>query len=299
MATIVNVTESGQLQNLTALSGAEALSVNAVDVLNQIVSAGTEEEAAMGAFKDSQLQALVLRCDQSAVIQFLGLRYPILATAIVPPDTVTHTGDITDMIFQGDLIRLEGTVGDDGVYLVEVVAFAAGVTTITLASGQGLPAGGGGAVGTLARIASKQLFPVAYAAITVTAATGTITFTGDLSDKFAAGEFIIIDDSTGNDGYWEIQSVVFAAPTTTIVLTTVLPNNTNDGNFAKCRAGFELGANQVVVWRIEGGTNNPFQHPAPVDYNADRGDVDACMVTVPGVTNGQFDGLVAKNPELP
>ncbi len=311
MATTLNLTKSGRLETLTPLSGAFALPANAVDVLDQIVSAGTEEEAAMGLFKDHQLQALVLRCDQDARAQFLGVRYDLVDSVAGPPGVLSVAADLTEILFPGDFARIEGTVGNDGVFLVDTVAFAAD-TTITFANGQHL-AGGEGAVGTVARVCSHQVTTMHYAVITDNV-NGTITFTGDLSDKFAAGDYLAIKNSTANDGLWEIRSVDYAAPTTSIVVNVApggaagLPAANNDGSFVLVRSAIELPANEVFLWDHESGAYNPFFPiggepddilPMSIHYSAARGDVDHCMVIVPGTTNGQFDGLVAKNPELP
>jgi len=301
-----------QRENEAGLSGSEAIEVENVGIPDQVISAGTEEQTALGGFKDHQLQVLSLLCDVDAVAQFLGVRYAILATTIGPPGTITHTGDLTQEIFAGDLVRLEGTAACDGVYRVDSdpvvgVTLAAGVTFITLALGQALPAAAG-PVGTIARVCSQQVFPYAYTAVTVTAATGAITYTGDLTDKFVAGDFIVIEDSTGNDGYWEIDSITYAAPTTTIIVNLTpggvagLPDNTDDGNFAKCRAGIALTAAVPILWSIEGGLNNPFAQPGPYAraplFNAFRGDVTYCMVTVPGAVNGNFAGRIGTNAIL-
>ena len=316
MATTVNITKSGRQENLATLSGAFTLSVNAVDNLDQIVSAGTEEETAMGGFSDRQLRALVLRCDQPGRAEFLGVRYPILETTNAGPSTITHTGDLEQEIAPGDVVRIEGTVGGNGYYLVAIVNEAIGVTTLSLAAGQLIPAIGEGAVGTVARVCSRQDLDYAYdiAALggTLTAATGIIDMPLNLTEKFVAGDIITMRQSFGNNGIWRIVTVTLGGLGTEIVVRDLndaglLVDDTNDGNFQLARLSFALAANAPMLWDIDNGLQNPFAAAtwAPIGggepdnlYNTDRGDVEHCMVTVPGAVNGQFDGLIAKNPDL-
>lgn len=311
MPSTINITRTLRVESETGLSGSEAPTVEAVETLDQIVSAGTEEELAMGLFKASQMQNIALRSDVVCTAQFLGKRFPILQTTGGPPGTITYTGDLTQEIFPGDLIRLEGmpAAGDDGIYSVATVVFAAGDTTITLSNGQDIATGAGGANGTVARIASARFIPYRYTLVSATAATGAITFTGDLTDKFAAGDFLGIHGSTANDGFWEITSVAFVTPTTTIIVQTkagvnTLPDSTADGDFFRIEAGFPLAANNPLLWSIDGGLNNPFaQVPgvlaaSPVAFETDRGDVAFAMVTVPGTVNSNFKGRIGKNAIL-
>lgn len=299
----INVTRSMRRENESGLTGAEAVEVENCETPEQVISAGVEEQTAMGAFKDHQLKALSLLCDQDVTAQFLGIRYPILDLNVVGPDTITYTGDLTEMIFEGDLVRIEGTVADDGLYWVTLVAFGVGVTTITIADGIPWPAGGGGAVGTFARVPSFQRIGYIYDIATATLATGALTITGDVSDVFAAGDEIIITGSTGNDGYWELLSVTTdGPPVTTTTLTVVgaaLRDNTNDGDLYKVRAGIKLTANVPFLWTYESGIQNPFIHPGaagvagdPAYYFADRGDVAFCIVNNEGTVNANFDARI-------
>jgi len=314
MTSAINITRTLRVENESGVTGSEAEAVNSADILEQLITAASEEQTAMGAFKDHQLQALSLSLDVDGSAQFLGVRYPVLQTVAGPPGTITYTGDLEQEIYPGDIIRLEDmpAAGDDGLYQVATVVEAAGTTTITLANGQDIATAGGGAVGTLARVCSRQNMGYAYTAVTVTAASGAITFTGDLSDKFAAGDWITINNSTGNDGVWQITSVTYAAPTTTIIVETkaganTLPDNTNDGVFQKIEMEITLAASVPYLWSIEGGLQNPFIHPNTLNatdiigptYDADRGDVAYCMVTVDGTTNGNFSGRICTDPALP
>ncbi|KKK51974.1 hypothetical protein LCGC14_3109600, partial [marine sediment metagenome] len=164
----INNTFSSRVENGTTLSGAEALSVENVQQPDQTISAGTEEQTALMAFKDSQMQSMLLRSDQDVTAVFLGIRYAINATLIVgATNTIDHVGDLEQEIFTGDIIRVEGTVADDGYYKVSTVVEGAGTTVITLDDGNVLPAGAGAAVGTLARVASYRLMSYGYMMDTV------------------------------------------------------------------------------------------------------------------------------------
>ncbi len=301
---VINETRALRVANEAGISGASATEVEGVITLDQVISAGVEEELAMGAFKDHQMQNISLVSDQDVDVQFLGVRYAVLQTVSGPPGTITHTGDLTQEIFEGDLVRLEDmpTAGDDGIYMVNAIAFGAGTTTITLENGQDIPTAGGGAVGTVARVASLQILGYAYGVLTTVAGTGVITVTGDVTDKFAAGDALVISGSVANDGYWVIDSVTETGGVTTLIVNggTLPASSGVSGQFVRVGAGFSLAANEPMLWSINGGTQNPFIHPEvnPSDgllYNTFRGDVAHCMVDNAGATNANFDGRIGTN----
>jgi hypothetical protein len=308
MTRTINITRSLREENDSGITGSEAVEVQNNQTPSQTISAGVEEEVAFGAFKDHQLRSLSLLSDQDVAAQFLGVRYAILATAAAAPDTVTHTGDLEQEIFSGDIIRLEGTVADDGEYEVASVTEAAGTTTIILTDGNLLPAGGGGAVGTLARICSVHEISYGYTVATVTLATGVITYTGNLTDIFAVDDLLHMTGSTGNDGIWLITAVTYAAPTTSITVVDVndagaLPDNTDDGEISLLRTAFALPATVPLLWSLEGGMPNPFMRPmqasgTPLLFNEFRGDVIHCMVNNAGAVNAVFRGEIGINAIL-
>ena len=303
MGSTINITRALRVENESGVSGAEAITVDSVDILDQIVSAATEEQTAMGGFRDTQLQALSLSSDVDVDVQFLGTRFAILATVAGPPGTITHTGDLTAEIAAGDLVRVEGTVGDDGVYKVATSVLALGVTTITLEDAQRLPAGGGGAVGTVARVCSKQLMSYSYPLLT-SAAVGTVTITGDLTDKFAAGDHLVIALTAGNDGLFEVATCTVLAGVTTITLVEALVGAEGAvGNIYKARDSFAVAAGSAWLWSVESGQSNPFIHPGGVldiqpIYNVLRGRVEYCMVNCPGAVNANFKGRICKEPDI-
>jgi hypothetical protein len=305
----INNTLSSRVENQTALSGSEALTVENVQQPDQTISAGVEEQTALAGFKASQMQSMLLRSDQDVTAEFLGVRHAINATLIAGPvNTIDHIGDLEQEIFTGDIIRVEGTVADDGYYQVATVVEGAGTTVVTLTDGHVLPAGAGGAVGTLARVASYRRMSYGYTMDTVTLATGVVEIGGDVSDVFEAGDVVQIATSNANDGIWSVVSVTTDGPpvtTTTIVLEDLndgglLVDNTNDGNLVKTELAFVLAANVPMLWSIDGGILNPFISPdagvvAPALFNADRGDVAFCMVNNAGTVNAEFQAIISTN----
>lgn len=310
----INITRHGRVENGPVLSGSEALSVENEQSPSQTISAGVEEQTALAAFKDHQMESMVLRSNQDVAAQFLGVRYAILELDTVP-DIITFTGDLTNIFRPGDIVRIEGTAtGDEGLYQIELVAEAIGVTTLTLTSGQRWVAGGGGAVGTFARVCSHQRMGYPYDIATATAGTGIITIAGDVSDVFAVGDFCTIDDSTGNDGLWEITVVATdGPPVTTTSLTLVdatdsagltIPDSTADGNVIKVRPAIELTANVPFLWTYESGIQNPFTQVWPdfvapgfeiSQYNEFIGDVSFCMVNNAGADDALFEAIIGLN----
>ncbi len=311
----INNTMSSRVEAATALAGSEALSVENVQQPDQTISAGVEEQTALNAFKDHQMQSLLVRSTRATTAQFLGVRYAILDLNIVGPDTITFTGDLTEIFQDGDLVRIENTVsGDDGIYQIEGVAEAIGVTTLTLADGNLWQFGGGGAVGTFARVCSHQRMGRPYDIATATLATGIITIAGDVSNIFAVGDFVTIDDSTGNDGFWEITVVTTDGPpvtTTSITLVdatdaagNTIPDNTDDGNVIKVRPAIKLAANIPFFWTIDSGVQNPFTQVQPdfvvggyeiSQYNENIGDVAFCMVNNAGADDAEFQVILSTN----
>ncbi|KKK92559.1 hypothetical protein LCGC14_2701740, partial [marine sediment metagenome] len=157
MATATNTTEALRFANESpGISGTASFDAEVALTLEQIVSAGTEEEVT-ASFADHILRAAAFSCDQDAVVQALGTRYAITGGVAGPPGTlITGGDDLTTIVFPGDLVRVEGSTGNDGVYQVETVTAVAG-GTITVANGRTLVAAGDG---TVARVASAG--PTSY-----------------------------------------------------------------------------------------------------------------------------------------
>ena len=288
----------------TGLSGDETVDVENVGIPDQVISAATEEQTALGAFKDHQLQTLCLKSDVDVEAQFLGVRYPIVSLLVAAPDTITYVGDVSEVIFPGDLIRLEGTVANDSIKRVAIVAAA----LITIEDG--LPwTAAGGAAGTFSRVASAQQTGYAYPVLALVALTGAITYTGNVSDKFAAGDGLVLAGTAANDGYWVIDSVTFAAGVTTIIVLNedgvvgLAANAGAVGTFQKMEPAFKLAANVPAQWTRTSGIQNPFISPnvdtatGPL-FNANRGDVSYCMVNNEGAVNANFAGRIGTNAIL-
>ncbi len=307
MTKTINVGRNGRVGNDETLSGSEAISVNTSAQDSQEINAGVVEEITIGGFKDHQLQAIELLADIAVTATFLGDRFAIADLNVVGPDTCTYVGDTTDDILPGDLIMIEGTVADDGVYEVGVHVAA----TITLSDGNLWPVGAGGAVGTFARVASRQRIGYGYAVLAIVQATGAITYTGNVSDKFAAGEALTLSGTAANDGYWRINSVAFAGGVTTIIVLDehgvvgLAADAGAVGQFQKTLPGFMLTANEPFLWTEGGGMDNPFIGPntdefaAPL-FNADRGDVVYLMVdnTANALTAANVRTIIGTNSIL-
>ena len=312
MSSTMNITRLTQRQAESGLSGAESIEVENFAIPSQVISAGTEEQTALGLFQDHQLHVMSLLSDQDVTAQFLGVRTALVSSTGAGAPGVAHAGgDLTDVLFAGDLVRVEDTVGNDGVFLVDTVAFGAD-TTITLVNGMDF-VGAEGAVGTIARVASQQCPGYAYPVTSTTLGTGAIVIPGDVSDILAAGDYLLLLDTVANDGYWYIMSVTVALGITTIVVSdpnlavpvAALPATEGAvGWICKVNAGFELAANVPFLWTATSGLTNPFLGPAQLadsdhwfapEHNAFRGDVAYCMVNNPGAVNANFAGRIGTN----
>jgi hypothetical protein len=302
-----NITRTYRRGSETGLSGSEAIIVETGQNIAQTITLSSEEEVTVS-FTVHLLQSIMLLCDQLSSVQVLETRFNILQTVSGPPGTITHTGDLEQEIFAGDLVRLEDmpTAGDNGVYLVVTVVEGAGTTTITLENGQDIPTAGGGAVGTVSRVASKQVIGYAYT-IATAAVTGVITVAGDISDKFSDGDLAIISGSTGNDGIWPVTTVATDGPpvtTTTLTLNAgTLPDATNDGTIMLVRDSIELAANTPFLWSINSGVQNPFIGPAQAQgdaplFNTSRGFVVALMVTNDATAAAAFQARLGTNSDI-
>jgi hypothetical protein len=146
-----------------------------------------------------------------------------------------------------------------------------------------------------------------------TAASGLIEIVGNITDKFSEGDFLNIQNTIGNDGYWQIRSVVWNAPNTEVVVNVApggaagLPATEADvGGITKVSSTIPLKANIPFVWTDASGQQNPFITPqAPmglgVDYNADRGAVVAFMVDntlVSTPVSAAFRAVIGTRPDI-
>lgn len=313
MSSTYNVSRSLGVENESRLSGSEAIEAEGGVRIDQTVSAGTEEQLAMAGFKDTQMQAMCLVADQALEMMFLGERYALVTSAAGPPGVLTHLGDLEQEIFANDLVRVEGTVGNDGIYLVETVAEVIGTTTITFENGEAM-VGGEGAVGTVARIASHKLLSYAYPVTSTTLGTGAIVITGNVSDVFAAGDHLTLQDTVTNDGLWLVMSVTTDGPPVTI--TTIVVSDANlavpvaglpategaIGHISLCRPAILLAANVPFLWTREGGLPNPFWQAIDLvmaelpQFNEFRGDVAFCMANCAGAVNAVVKGRIGIEP---
>ncbi len=317
----ITTTKAMREGNESGISGARAESVNNVQKPDQVISAASEEQTALASFLDHQLKAMCLICDQQSNVQLLGLRWNIVDTGVAAVGEIDVTGDCTESIFGGDLVRITGTPADDGVYLVEGAVFgapaAATDTRITLEEGQDLPAGGSGAVGTCARVASKQPMGYAYP-LTSTAVNGECVVGFDLSDKIFApdaaatppvrGDWVLIQNTVGNDGFYVVDAVAVVAGVTTITVNGGLLAGAEGvaGSLTKCRDKIHLEANEPFLWEEQSGQPSPFMHShfgafgyQPLFVDLTRGAVAYSMVeNLHATINANYDARYALNPDI-
>ncbi len=295
MSATIGLTRTHRLENGAGLSGTEAFEVEGFPGYSQEISANREEDTAWGAIVARQLKALTMLCDQNVKAQFLGVRYAILAT-VQAARTITFAGDVSDVIEAGDILRLEGTAAQDGLY--EVLTAAGSPTTITLTTGH-TDLTSTGAVGTFAKVMSRQRYHIRYTTATMVAGTGVITFAGDISDVFAAGDYVRVSAATANNGIFLVDSVTTDGPpvtTTTLVVNAGTLPDSNPGEFSKIRPAIELIANVPYLWSIEGGQNNPLESEAL--HTAIRGDVAVLAVNNQTAVAANFQLRAGVDPNL-
>lgn len=302
-----NLTRTYRRGSETGLSGSEAITVEVGQTPVQTIDASAEEEVTVS-FIAHLLQSIQIQCDQVSSVQVLETRYAITASVAGPPGTITTAAnDLTEAIFPGDLVRVEGSAGDDGVYLV--VSVGAGPNLITLENGQSLPAGGGD--GTVARVANTSRIGYAYDIVTTTLGTGAIVIAGNVTDKFSALDYLQIQGTVANDGMWEIDAdPVFAAGNTTIIVNTVpggaagLPATEGAvGTITRILPSIQLAANTPFMWSIDSGIQNPFINPSQAagvgpEWFTTRGIVVAMMVTNAATNAASFTARLGTNSAL-
>jgi len=297
MSATISMTRTHRLENAEALSGTESIVVEGFPGNSQEISPNTEEDTAWGAIVARQLKALTMRCDQDVSAQFLGVRYAILDT-VTAARTITFAGDVSDIIEPGDILRLEGTVAQDGLYEVLTAAGAA-PTTITLTTVHTNLDNAAGAVGTFAKVMSRQRYHIRYTTATMVAATGVVTFAGDLSDVFAAGDYMRIVNGTDNNGIVLIDSVATDGPPVTVTTFIVNGGALEDnlvGEFQKIRPAIQLIANVPYMWSVEGGQNNPLESEAL--HTALRGDVAVLAVNNETAVAASFEMRAGTDPNI-
>ena len=310
MPSTINVLRTTKRGTEPGLTGSEAVSVENVGIPDQVISAGVEEQIALGGFPAERLQTLALRMSQAGVCQFLGPRYAIDLVAAGAPGVITSVLDLTALLFAGDFVRVEGsdTPANDGIFEVAVVA--AGPNNITMTDGCVLVADAAPAGGTIAKIMSAQVYNLEYE-IATTVLPATITYAGNLSDIFAAGDILRIANTAvipnNNDGLWEVLTVTTDGPPVTVTTITLgilggasamVASAVNVGDFQKFRPAIALAANVPFQWSIESGLNNPLQDAVNLTDFPLQGRVDWALVNNAGAANANFGGRIGTNAVL-
>ena len=300
----ISIVRSLKVENEEYLTGLEVSDEDLNENIDMPIPATTEEGIDIGGFRADQLKSLILVCDQNVTAQFLGVRYAILACVAETGTTaaeVTFTGDLSGIVFPGDVIRLQGTAANDGYYVVNTVTWSSPTTTFELAGGETLATAG--AVGTLAIVQNFQRYRESYTIVSATTGPpGTITFTGNLTHVFNAGDYLIIENGTittetSKNAIYLIDTVACVSPTTTITFARALLADENDGDFRKVRVAMQLLANIPFLWSVEGGLPNPLK-PQSVIYTTLQGEVDVLYVYNATSTAATLKGRIGKNSIL-
>lgn len=327
MTNAISITRTLRVENEVGLSGSEAQAVDGFDDIDVSIPAATNfpgQDAGMAGIKAMQLQSMSLLANQNDEALFLGPDYALSETTAVNAGVMAFLefiGNLNEIIFPGDILLIEGTAADDGVYMVanEPGAYPArditsvdfpGVvpanTDIFLANGHNIASVAVNAPGTFRKIMSVQHYNPKYdlALGTVNAGPpGNIVWPGDLTDQFEAGDYFIIDRGTdappGKDGIYKIDTIAYAAPDTTITLAAGLAfaEAANDGELHRVRLAFELQANNPILWSAKGGTNNPLQPDTP--WTALQGDVDQLRIINTGTVAAAFSARLPRDVSLP
>ena len=324
MTNKITTTRSMRVENEATISGSETQEVDAFDDIDIEIPAATlwpGVDVGLAAIYALQAQAILLDTDQDCQALFLGPPINIEATLAINVGVeanIAAVGDFTDEIFPGDIILIEGTVADDGVYAVgneaaypvrdaASVVFpgaVAGQTDFFLASGHEINTVAAVAPGTIRKIISVQRFNPKFAIAVCTAGPpGTITFIGDLTEELAIGDYFEIrwgtDTPPGKDGIHLIEGIAYAAPDTTITLPAAVPflDATNDGDFSKTKLAIDLAANVPHVWTKNSGHNNPLQGDHLWTATGSR--VDELRIINAGATAANLNVRLARDVSLP
>jgi hypothetical protein len=283
MTVTTTATRSMRVGNETALSGAETLTSELGTMINSIIPAATDDHpVVIPAFTKANLTGLLLTCDRDALVRLRGGNSWVIDNIVTLGDlvlgtggTFTVTGDLTAYWYPGDQIWITGctTAGNDGLYTVIDTAVAAGVTTVevfdrtavinaaVVESFDTVEAGAGAAC-----TATKVLFRSVKHDIdagddfTVAGPPGQLEVAEDVS-WLVEYDKILIQETTTNDGIYNVTSATYTAPDTTIVLeeAVTVEVGTAAGNFCWIRDELmvRLTAGVPFMWTLDGGILNP------------------------------------------
>ena len=93
------------------------------------------------------------------------------------------------------------------------------------------------------------IYPWEHAIIAVDISAETLTIAGDHRETFAEGEWLEVYGSTGNDGYWQVDSVQYSGGNTIITVTGNLTDATVDGTISPVYAYSDHTASNPHAWR--------------------------------------------------
>ena len=282
--------------NETRLSGTETILAELGESLNQAIAVSADDAlVTIGNFTKANLDGLMLIADQACRVKVIGGNPWTLASIATVGDMVTNTGgtltitgDLTEWLWPGDEIWIQGctTPANDGRYLVIGTAVAAGVTTVEV-----IKAGIRAAAGVMAiiNVGAVEVFDTveagAGAANLVTkivqrgvktallgAAGNEFSFAGPPGEIDIAGDFsflqvddkILIEGATtiGNSIIFTVVSATFTTPDTTIVVEEAVANveaaaAATTLQWVRTELLVRLVANIPYLWTRESQTLNP------------------------------------------
>ena len=276
MASTINITRGLRVENEAGIVGAEALESTNVEIVENTVAAGAvDADMGIGPFEKFDLDCLAMVSDQDVLVRLNGEHPHDISvgvgsgfTAAGPPGQFEVAGDVTGYILPGDEIYIEGatTAANDGPCTVLETAFAAGITTITVARAGGafVVEVSAGAGVTMWRKFQYRSIEYDVANFTVAGPPGQLTYTGDLTDVIFEDDNILVEGATtaANDGIYTVTAVTEAAGTTTITVAEAIANveaGAAATSLALIRDEFmvRLSANVPFLWSEDASIFNP------------------------------------------
>lgn len=281
-------TQGLRLESLDSLSGNIGLSASASVVISEIIDPVTDDEdisAALGVCTKDDLIAFAFRANQAGLMRLRGGNPWLLASVATLGDlatgvggTVTVTGDLVDQWYPGDMIFIRGctTAANDGLFVIQDITEAAGVSTIECYRVLGVinaidievfdtVEAGAGAANFITKIVpyGRRYSIDAADDFTVAGAPGQIEIAEDLSFLQEHDQILIVEATTTatNDRIFNVVSATYAAPDTTIVVLEAVA--VEAGN-VRCTLQpvvtefrHRLVANEPTVWHNLSGILNP------------------------------------------
>lgn len=137
-----------------------------------------------------------------------------------------------------------------------------------------------------------------FAITAVSAGSDTITVAGDQRSHFQAGDKFRIEDSTGNDGFYTVESVSYGGGNTTITVTGDIADSTADGN-AIINKAYDIGTwDEGTKTLTISDLDDPDEFPAGLKFYALGDPLDMTLTVVSAEVDG-YDLAVVVEEDLP